>query len=117
MKNTILGEVKYKFWHNKAMQLPLLFVIIGLAMNSFKYLSIFKEVLMSIETPTRKTPRRSTDDILEGKRGINEQAMKVQQFMSKYWETCITENMGKVKVRATDLCRLLRNNGQALRCC
>ena len=89
-------------------------------MSSFKYLSIFKGVLISIETPTRKSPRSSTDDILEGKQGIKEQTMqvynmKVQQFISKYWEVYISKNMGKVKVRGTELRRLLGNNGQALR--
>lgn len=60
-------------------------------MSSFKYLSIFKGVLMLIETPTRKSPRSSTDDILEGKWGIKTQAMRVhnmklQQFIGKYCE-------------------------------
>lgn len=89
-------------------------------MSSFKYPSILKGVLMSIETPTRRSPRSSTDDILEGKRGIKEQAMrahdmKVQQFISQYCEECINKNMGKEKVRGTELCWLLGNNGQALR--
>lgn len=68
-------------------------------MSSFKYLSIFKGVLMSVEKPARKSPRSSTDDILEGKWGMKEQAMrvynmKVQQFISKYCEDYISENMG-----------------------